>query len=164
MAEQRKDLGKDFKHLVRIAQVDLPGEKSIKIALRKIKGVGFNLAVAVCNVANIDSGKRVGDLTEEQINKLNEIITRPEEKGMPAWILNRRKDYETGEDRHLLLGTLDFVKDNTIKRLRKIKCYRGVRHSQGLPVRGQRTKSNFRKHKGKVVGVARRKDIKTGRP
>jgi len=153
-----------FKHIVRIGQVDLPGDKPLKIALRKIKGVGFNLANAVCNMTGIEKSKKVGALSDGEVKKLNDVITDPKGKGVPIWMLNRRKDYETGEDKHLLLGTLDFVKDNTIKRLRKTKCYRGTRHSKGLPVRGQRTKANFRRSKGKVVGVAKKKGVKAGRP
>ena len=152
-----------YKHIIRIAQVDLPGEKPIGIALKKIKGVGFNLATACCNLAGIEKGKKAGELTDEQINKLNEILSHPLQAGFPSWLLNKRKDYETGEDKHLLTGSLDYDKENTLKRLKKIKCYRGVRHAQGLPVRGQRTKSNFRKSKGKVVGVAKRKGIKKGK-
>ncbi len=153
-----------FKHIVRIGQVDLAGEKPIRIALKKIKGVGFNLASVACNLTGIKQGKKTGELSDEEVKKLNDLIMNPKEKGIPIWMLNRRKDYETGEDKHLLIGILDFVKDNTIKRLRKTKCYRGVRHSYGLPVRGQRTKANFRKSKGKVVGVAKKKGVKSGRP
>lgn len=153
-----------FKHIVRIARVDIPGEKPIRIALKKIKGVGFNLASAACNRAGVAQGKKTGELSDEEVKKLDEIITNPLNKGFPAWFLNRRKNYETGKDEHLLTGTLDFVKDNTIKRLKRIKCYRGIRHGLGLPVRGQRTRSNFRKSKGKVIGVEKRKGVKTGRP
>ncbi len=153
-----------FRHIVRIAQVDLSGDKPIKIALKKIKGVGFNLASAVCNLAGIKQGKKTGELTDAEIKKLDAILTKPQENGIPAWMFNRRKDYETGEDKHLLIGVLDFVRDNTIKRLRKIKCYKGTRHSKGLPARGQRTKANFRRSKGKVVGVAKKKGVKSGRP
>ena len=71
--------------------------------------------------------------------------------------MNRRRDYDTGEDKHLLIGTLQFSKDNDIKRLKKIKALRGMRHQKGLPVRGQRTKSNFRRNKGKVIGVKKKK-------
>ena len=65
-------------------------------------------------------------------------------------------NYETGNDGHLLTSDLDFTKDNDIKRMRKIKSYRGNRHTRGLPVRGQRTRGSFRK--GKTVGVSKRKD------
>ena len=152
-----------FKHIVRIANVDIPGNKPIKIALRKIKGVGFNMAAAGCNLARVDKDKTAGELTDKEIKDLNEVISKPKDNGVPVWMFNRRKDYETGEDQHLLIGTLDFAKDNTIKRLRKIKCFRGTRHSRGLPCRGQRTKANFRKSKGKVVGVAKKKSAKSGK-
>ena len=71
-------------------------------------------------------------------------------------MVNHRKEYESGEDKHLITGTLNFTKDNDLKRLKKIKCLRGARHQKGLPVRGQRTRSNFRKSKGKVVGVKKK--------
>ena len=71
-------------------------------------------------------------------------------------MINRKNDYETGEDKHLLAGTLNFVQDNDLKRLKKIKTLRGIRHQRKLPVRGQRTRSNFRKGKGKVVGVKKK--------
>lgn len=166
MPEQSKrpEPKQDFKHLIRIAQVDLPGEKPIRIALSGIKGVGFNLASAICNQAGIEQKKKAGNLSEEEIRKLNEIITNPLAKGIPRWMFNWRKDYETGEDKHMLTGELDFVKESAIKRLKKIRCYRGIRHQQGQPVRGQRTKSHFRKNKGKVIGVAKRKEAKSGRP
>lgn len=161
--ERTEELKPGFRHIVRIAQVDVPGGKPIKVALNKIKGVGFNLATAACHLAGIKPGKRAGELSEEEVKKLNEIISNPKEKGFPIWMLNRRRDYETGEDIHLLTGSLDFTKESTIKRLKKIRCYRGVRHGKGLPLRGQRTKSNFRRSKGKVVGVAKRKGAKSGK-
>jgi len=77
-------------------------------------------------------------------------------------MLNRRKDYEDGTDKHIILGDLKFTKDNDIKRMKKIKSNKGYRHAWGLPVRGQRTKSNFRKNKGKVTGV-KKKSGKSGR-
>lgn len=159
MAEQAKD----FKHIVRIAQVDLAGAKPVKVALSKIKGIGFNFAAAACNLADVKQNKRVGDLTDQEIKRLNEILMSPEKNNLPAWLFNHRKSKETGENKHLLSSELDFTNDNIIKMLRKIKSYRGDRHARGLPVRGQKTKSNFRKSKGKVVGVAKRKEAKSGR-
>ncbi len=76
-------------------------------------------------------------------------------------MLNRRKDVETGEDKHIVTTDINFVNDNDIKVMKMIRCYKGIRHSMGLPVRGQKTRSNFRKNKGKVMGVKRSK--KTGK-
>lgn len=151
MAEQ-----KDFRHIVRIANTDLDGRKPIITALTKIKGIGPSLAASFCNVANILHNKKTGELSAEQVDKLAKIIASPEKNGFPAWMLNRRKDPETGIDKHLYLGDLTFATENDIKMLKKIRSYRGMRHALGQPTRGQRTKSNFRKNKGKVMGVQRK--------
>lgn len=160
---EEKQVSSNFKHIVRVLNTDLEGAKSLKNSLRKIKGMGFIFANAVCSLSRIDKNKCTGELTEEDVKKLESIIKNPLESGIPNWMLNRRKDYETGEDHHLVSTDLAFTKDNDIKRLKKIKAYRGVRHMFNLPVRGQRTKSNFRPTKGKVhLGVAR-KAKKSGR-
>ena len=157
MAQQVKETKENFRHIVRIANVDLPGNKQIRFALTKIKGIGINFADALCQVNGIKRTAKAGTLTEEEIKKLDDTLKNLDKAPLPHWLFNRRKDYETGEDRHLIGGELTFVQENDIKRSKKIKCYRGVRHQLGLPVRGQRTKSNFRKNKGKVVGVMRKK-------
>ncbi len=144
----------EFKYLVRIANTDLDGNKPIGTALRKVKGVGFQIANAVCYLAKVEKGKKTGELTDAEIKKLDERIKSPKE--LPTWMFNRRKDYETGEDKHIILSDIRFTKDNDVKRLKKIKSYRGSRHTFGLPSRGQRTKSNFRKNKGKVTGVKKK--------
>lgn len=147
-----------FKHIVRIANTDLPGNKKILYTLRKIKGVGFMFANVACNVSGVSHEKKTGDLDEDEIRKLDSVIREPVKFNIPCWMFNRRKDYETGEDKHIILGNIKFITDNDIKRLKKIKSYRGIRHALGLPVRGQRTKSNFRRNKGKVsLGVIKSK-------
>ena len=78
-------------------------------------------------------------------------------KNFPVWMLNRRKDKLSGEDKHLLKTDLKLQKEIDVKDLQKIRSYRGARHQAGLPVRGQRTRSNFRR--GKTVGV-RKKGVK----
>ena len=154
---------KKFRYLVRIANTDLKGEKPVGFALRNVKGVNFQFANAVCSLAGIDKQKRSGDLSDAEVSKMEEILKSPLEKGIPTWLVNRRKDIEDNQDKHLISTDLKFTQDNDIKRLRKIKSYKGSRHSQGLPVRGQRTKSNFRKSKGKVMGVKRRAGAKSGK-
>ena len=155
---------KEIQQLIRIANTDLDGEKEIGYALRNIKGIGFMAANAICNYLEIDHRTKGGDLTEDQVKKLEAAVKDPTTAKLPSWLLNRRKDYDSGVDRHLILAELDFAKDNDIKRLKKIKAYRGVRHIYGLPTRGQRTKSNFRKNKGKSsLGVKRREGAKIGK-
>lgn len=144
----------DFKHLVRIADTDLDGKKAIVYALKEIRGVGVPLAHAVCEVLNMDGLAKIGNASDSDIKKIDEAVRNPTKHGIPTWMLNRRKDMESGADRHIITNELIFVKENDIKFLRRIKCYRGVRHSQGAPVRGQRTRSHFRKNKGKVMGVS----------
>ncbi len=146
----------DFRHILRIANTDLEGSKPILSALRKIKGVNFMLANAVCNTTGIDKNKKTGYLSDEEAGKLDDVIRNPQNHNIPVWMLNRRKDYETGKDSHLVAGDIDYYRGTDIKRLRVIKAYRGVRHGEGLRVRGQKTKSNFRKNKGKVTGVKRK--------
>ncbi len=146
-----------FKHIVRVANVDIPGGKQIRWALTNIKGIGVNFADVVCTLANVSKTEKAGNLSEEQVKKIDFIITNPVKGGIPTWMFNRKNDYETGEDKHLITGTLTFVHENDIKLMKKIKSYKGVRHILGQPVRGQRTRSNFRKMKGKVVGVVKKK-------
>mgnify|MGYP001288700128 CR=1 FL=1 len=138
-----------LKHLVRIANTDLIGTKAIFIALRKIKGVNFMFANMALNVANIPKAKKTGALNEEEIKKIDDIIKNPQKYDVPAWLLNRRKDFETGDDKHILTGDIDYIKALDVKRLRRIKTFRGLRHGSGHTVRGQRTKSNFRKSKSR---------------
>ena len=152
MAEEKKD---GFRLLVRISSVDIDGNKRLCYGLHKIKGVSFSFANAVCQLSGIDKFKKVGELSDAEINKLNDIFENPEKNKVPTWMFNRRKDYETGENKHLLSADLDFTKGNDIRRIRKIKSYKGMRHSAGLPVRGQRTRGNFRK--GTSIGVKRKK-------
>lgn len=150
-------LPSNFKHIVRVVNVDLPGDKSIHWALTNIKGIGINFADVVCSLANVPKEIKAGNMTEEQIKRLNDIITNPLKNGIPVWMINRRKDAETGEDKHLITGTLTYVQDNDIKMMKKMRSYKGIRHIHGQPVRGQRTRSNFRRNKGKVVGVVKKK-------
>ncbi len=146
----------DFKHIVRIVNTDLDGNTPIRHALTKIKGVGYMFANGICNVAMIEKTKKTGHLSDDEIKRLEDIVKNPAKHSIPVWMLNRRKDFETGVDRHIVASDLGFIQNNDIRRLKRIKSYRGMRHAFGLPVRGQRTRSNFRRNKGKVMGVKRK--------
>ena len=156
-------MANEFRHLVRIANTDLDGNKKIAFALRKIKGIGFQFSNILCGLADVEKNKKTGDLSDEEISKLNDVIKNPSKFNIPVWTFNRRKNYEDDSDKHLITSDLDFTKDNDLKQMKKIKCYRGIRHMFGLPVRGQRTKSNFRRNKGKVTGVKKSKVGKSGK-
>jgi small subunit ribosomal protein S13 len=145
----------EIKGIVRIAGTDIKGENQLYSSLIRIKGVGGSLASAVCRIHNFDRRRKVGTLTTSDIKKIEETISNPIKFGVPSWMVNRRKDIETGEDRHLVAVDLNFMLDQDIKRMIKIKSYKGIRHMFGLPVRGQRTRSSFRG--GTTVGVVRKK-------
>jgi small subunit ribosomal protein S13 len=148
------------RYILRIANTDLNGEKPISLALCKIKGVSHMFAHALCYVGGIDKMKKAGDLSEAEEKRLNELIRNPRGAGIPEWILNRRNDVESGEDMHLIGSDIAYAKENDIKRMKKIKTYKGLRHAVGLPVRGQRTKSNFRKNKKKGSGKKQERQAK----
>lgn len=145
----------NFKHIVRIVNTDIKGEVKLVNALRKIQGVGFSYSNAVLKTLNIDENKQIGYMQDSDFKKIEDIILNPLKHEIPAWMFNRRKDYDTGNDKHILTSDLKLQKDNDIKRLKKIKAYRGIRHATGQPTRGQRTRSNFRR--GSALGVNKKK-------
>lgn len=120
-----------------------------------IKGVGVNFALALCRLLGIDPNKRIGFLTDAEIEKIENAIANPTAVGIPSWMLNRRKDYETGKDLHLVGADLIYYVRRDIEREKRIRSWRGIRHALGLKVRGQRTATTGRI--GMTVGVKRRK-------
>jgi len=153
--EQRKE--QNVRYLIRIFNTDIDGSKPLYHGLTNIKGIGKMFAKAICIVAGIDWHKETGKLNEAELKKLNEVIKDPKSSGIPTWMLNRRKDPNEGTDKHVLTSDLDFAQSNDIKFMQKIRCYKGWRHAHGQPVRGQRTRSNFRRNKGKAAAVMKSK-------
>ena len=123
--------------MARIAGIDIPRETRVEIALTYIFGIGLPTSQKILAQANVNPDTRVRDLTEEQVNRLRDIIDR----------------------RHKVEGDLRREVALNIKRLQEIGSYRGLRHRRNLPVRGQRTKTNARARRGpkKTVGVRRKK-------
>jgi small subunit ribosomal protein S13 len=123
--------------MARIAGIDIPREKRVEIALTYVYGIGLPTSQKILTQANINADTRVRDLTEEQVNRLREII-------------DRRYKVEGDLRREVALN---------IKRLQEIGSYRGLRHRRNLPARGQRTKTNARQRRGpkRTVGVRRKK-------
>ncbi len=121
--------------MARIAGVDLPRDKRVEIALTYIYGIGLPTSVKILEQSRISPAVRVRDLTEEEIGRLREVI-----------------------ERELTVeGDLRRVISANIKRLMEIGCYRGLRHRRGLPVRGQRTRTNARTRKGPKRTIAGKK-------
>ena len=125
--------------MARISGVDIPREKRLEISLTYIYGVGPTRADQVVKEAGLNPAMRAQDLTEEQLNKILHVITEHK------WVVE-------GDLRRDIAGNL--------KRLQAINCYRGVRHRKGLPVRGQRTRTNARTRKGPKKTVAGKKKVK----
>jgi len=123
--------------MARIAGVDLPRDKRVEAALPEIYGIGFSRSRAILEKTNISPDTRVRDLTEDEVNRLREVIDR---------------DYRVE-------GDLRREIQMNIKRIIEIGSYRGLRHRRGLPVRGQRTRTNARTRKGpkRTVGIRRKR-------
>jgi len=143
-----------IKGIVRLCESDIDGTKRIGLALTKIKGVGINFGASVARLAGIDPTKLLGSLTDEEIKKLEDVIRNPKKYGYPGFMLNRRRDIESGEDRHTIASELIITRKSDVDRMKKIHSYPGVRHELGLPVRGQRTRGSFRK--GTTAGVVKK--------
>ncbi len=143
-----------LRHVFRIFATDVDGTKPIGHALIKVKGISFSMSNAICTISGVDRNKKAGYLTDEEIKKIEEVIQNLDK--FPKWMLNRQNDYDEGSDKHLLGVDLKLRTEFDVKRLKKIKSYRGMRHAAGLPVRGQRTRGHFRKSK-KSLGVKRKK-------
>lgn len=122
----------------RMMGVDIPNEKQIQYSLTYLYGVGLYTAREVCEKLQIDPARRASDLSEEELSRISTMLER---------------DYTVE-------GPLRRQVTQNISRLREIKCYRGMRHRVGLPVRGQRTKTNARTRKGPRKTVAGKKGVK----
>lgn len=141
--------------IIRIARKDVDATLPIERSLCLVKGVGLNFAHALRILIGADEKKKLNELSDNEIKKLEDMIYNPKKHGIPLWMLNHQKERETGEDSHYVEANLDFKKKLDIDFLKKLRCYKGVRHQLKLPVRGQRTKSHFRR--GATVGVQRKK-------
>jgi small subunit ribosomal protein S13 len=140
---------------VRLCDTDLNGNLKIERSITRIRGVSHAFSRAVRVKAGFKKDRKLGDLSDDELKKLEKIILNPLSQGIQSFILNRQKDYDTGADKHLTSTELDLEKKNDIALMRSIKSYKGVRHAIGLKVRGQRTKSTGRK--GSAVGVSKKK-------
>lgn len=152
MPEEDKE---EIRGIVRLAGRDLKGTRRIQAALSSLEGIGSSMSKAIVHAAGIDGTQKVGVLDDGQIEKLEKVLEDPIGHGVPKYMVNRRRDYETGEDLHLLGGDIEMKEREDISREKGIQSRRGIRHQRGLPVRGQRTRSTGRK--GMTVGVERKK-------
>lgn len=156
MAEQ----GKEFRSILRIGDRDVEGNTPVYHALSRVKGAGFMFANAICEALSLDKDMKIGYLSPKDVEKIEDCMRNPKKYNIPAWLFNRRRDLECGENIHLISSDLDLVHKFDIRRLKKIRTYRGYRHARGdrglkVKARGQRTRSTGRT--GKTLGVIRKK-------
>ena len=123
--------------MARIAGIDIPRDKRVDIALRYIYGLGPSSARRICQQVRVDGATKVRDLTDEEVSRIREVIDRT----------------------YAVEGDLRREVRQNIQRLIEINCYRGIRHRRGLPVRGQRTRTNARSRKGPRKTVAGRRRV-----
>ncbi|MFH1249446.1 MAG: 30S ribosomal protein S13 [archaeon] len=146
--------------IVRIMATDIPATSAIYCGLTKIKGISWSISNAMCHLLKLDGKKKMNSLTESEIEKITEFLKKP---SLPVFIMNRRRDVESGVDKHLIKTDLDLQKEFDIRNMKKIRSYKGWRHASGQPVRGQRTKSHFRTS-GKSLGVHKTKSKPAASP
>ena len=140
--------------LVRVLGRDIRGDIKIKSALTKIDGISWAVSNAVCKILKLDENKRIQEFEKTELGKIETFMKNPE---LPAFLKNRRNDFDSGDDLHMSGMDLKLRKEFDLKRMKKIKSYKGIRHVVGLPVRGQRTKANFRRNRKPSVAAAKKK-------
>ncbi len=143
----------DFRYIVRMANTDLDGTRSVAYALTSIAGVGIRVSESLADLAGVPRYERLGNLSEEQTDKIETLLGNLGES-VPDWMVNRPKDWETGLDMHVFGSDLEVRGRDDINLMKMIRSYKGVRHDTGQKVRGQRTRSNGRT--GLTVGVTKK--------
>ena len=123
--------------------------------MRKVKGVGRRFATIAVKKAGLDVTRRAGELTEDEIEKIVDVINNPLNYDLPTWMLNRRRDPVDGTTSQQVANNWDIKIREDLEKMKKMKLYRGLRHYFGYKVRGQHTKSTGRR--GNIVGVAKKK-------
>jgi len=148
----------DFKYIIRIANSDVSGEERLVNALTSIRGIGPRISKAIVQKLKLDPNKLAGKIDDKNVVDIENAIMNLNDY-VPDWLLNRQKDYDTGEDIHPVSVELKMTHDEDLNRMKKVKSYKGIRHASGHKVRGQRTYSNGRK--GLALGVSRKKVTQT---
>lgn len=143
-----------IQHMIRMCNTNIDGRKQLLKALTTIKGIGMRFAQTILTRTKIRNC-RAGELTQEELQRLIDAIADPKSVSIPSWMYNYRKEYTTGEDKHLVGNQIDAAFRFSLERGKKIKAIRECRLARGLKVRGQRTKCNGRR--GRIMGVSRKK-------
>ena len=154
-------MSREFRHILRVAGTDVDGTKRLVYGLTRIRGIGPSYAAAVVRASELRPDMRLGDLSEAEVQKLEDVMREPAKYGLPSRLYNKRKDPGTGRDSHLIGPDLVLGAKTDIDFMKDIRSWKGVRHSLGLKVRGQRTRTTGRK--GRAVGVAKKVVLEAAR-
>ncbi len=150
--------GKEIRGIVRMAGKDLKGQWTLPRSIRSIRGIGVNLgqvmARTILQTLKVGPETMVGELEEPQVRKVEEILSHPEKFGVPSYMLNRQREFQTNETHHLIATDLGFAVKTDIEHEKDSYTWRGYRHAYGQKVRGQHTRSTGRS--GMTVGVLRK--------
>ncbi|MEM2739395.1 MAG: 30S ribosomal protein S13 [Candidatus Bathyarchaeia archaeon] len=147
--------GREYRPIVRIAGHDVDGSLKLPYGLASIKGIGVRLGYVIAHVAGVNPDRRIGFLTDDEVKRVEDVFRRPWDYGIRGFLLNRQRSPETGRGELFIGGEWELRGRMDIDFMKEIRCWRGIRHSLGLKVRGQKTRTTGRK--GRAVGVVRRK-------
>ncbi len=159
---KQKEAKEERRNLVRLLKKDLPADIPIERSLRGMSGISYSMARAIRIKSGLSPETKLSDLNETELKDLEKMLEDIPSLNIPTWLLNRRKDFATGIDNHLLESDLMFSVREDVSRMKKIRSYRGIRHMFGLKVRGQRTRSTGRKNR--TVGVRKKKKGAAAQP
>lgn len=146
----------DFRGIIRVGNVDVDGNFPLWKGLSKIYGIGYNMGVYISRILknnlNLDPRMKIGYLTDEEVEKVDNVLASID-TNLPSYLFNKRNDFETGSNKHIIGDDLIFSIRQDIEREKGEYTWRGYRHAHGQKVRGQRTKNTGRR--GGAVGVLR---------
>ncbi|OAF71612.1 hypothetical protein A3Q56_00586 [Intoshia linei] len=145
----------EYNHIWRILNQNIIGNETVWKSLTVIRGIGRRYSRWCCLKAGINPDIRAGELTQDNVDKVVDVIKNPKGYNVPLWFLNRQRDKTTGENNQLVSNDLQAKLRMDLENYKKIRCNRGLRHYWGLRVRGQHTRTTGRW--GRTVGVSRKK-------
>lgn len=154
-------MSREFRAILRVSGTNVDGTKKLVYGLTRIRGIGPSYATAVVRASELRPEMRMGDLSEADVQKLEDVMRDPAKYGLPPRLFNRRKSFESGRDLHLIGADLSLSVKTDIDFMTDIRTWKGIRHSLGLKVRGQRTRTTGRK--GRAVGVAKKVILEAAR-
>ena len=145
----------ELRRVVRLLNTTLDGTKHVMISLTNVKGISFSLARIILRKAGIPANKLLGELSDEELERIEDVVSNPDKYGIPWWAMNRQRDPRTNESKILIGDDVTWVMTQDINLMKKIRSWKGIRHELGLKVRGQRTKTTGRM--GRTVGYQRKR-------